>query len=108
MSNVSRHMKNWRGEPDHQYWKLMPQSALSRARYWWGLSAASVAWGLLHWFAPPAPPYTGKWGWFNSLVASNLGWKGFAVLMFGIAAAMLVYGLVEWRASSRKVERRAG
>lgn len=86
----------------------MPQTERSRAKHLWGVSIAICAWAILNWFWPPAPPHTGKWGWFNSLVASSLGWKGFAIVLLGVAGVIAALGLQRWRAASREEERRAG
>jgi hypothetical protein len=101
-------MKHWRGEPDHSYWKRMPLSPRSQASLGLGFAAAAALWGVVHLVSPPHPPYTGKWGWFNSLVAGTIGWPGFAGLMFVISIALVLRTVYTWRASVRGVERSDG
>ena len=92
-------MKLFRGQPDHDHWKK-PFNALERARFWWGLGAVSVALGLSYQTSgSPTPPFTGKWGWVNSLIYNTLGPTGFPIAMYVAGALMACVGLSIWLAS---------
>jgi len=86
----------------------MRLSAKGRADLHWSLAASLAIWGLVQLISPPQPPFTGKWGWFNSLVSASIGWTGFAIFLFGTAAAMLYLGLQAWRSATRESKHRAG
>ncbi|MFI5444561.1 hypothetical protein [Polaromonas sp. UC242_47] len=88
-------MKINRGEPDHPHWKK-PFTHKEMAVAYWGLSACSLALGLAQWLNPPKAPFTGRWGWLNSMTTSVMGEQGPVFFQIGIAAILILSGCVKW------------
>lgn len=87
----------------------LPREARARG---WALSAAA-RWsayaglvllygvlGLLHWFRPSHPPFTGKGAWAYALAYAQLGPKGVALLWWAGGVLLLALGLASWRVAS--------
>ena len=101
-------MKINRGEPDHAHWKT-PFSPKETAVAYWGLSVCCVALGLAKWGDPPKPPFTGRWGWLDSMTNSAMGAHGPAIFQLGVAVLLILCGCAKWATHlSQKRRERAG
>lgn len=91
-------MKLNRGEPDHPHWKK-PFSPREIAVAWWGLGACFVVFGLLEWFNPSLPPFSGRLSWVKALAFNAIGQWGPGLLHMSVGAIFVAAGIWKWSAS---------
>ena len=88
-------MKLNRGEPDHPHWKK-PFSQKEVAIAQCGLGVCAVVLGLQEWYVPSQPPFSGRWGWINTLAVNAFGDRGPAILYLSLGAIFTVSGALKW------------
>lgn len=64
------------------------QEGRQKWRLWAGVGVVAVAMGAGEWANPTSPPFSGRWGWLETLAHSQFGQGGIAWVWFA-AAAML-------------------
>ncbi|CAN7711907.1 hypothetical protein [Variovorax sp. LjRoot178] len=55
---------------------------------WAGMGCVAAAMGAVEWMNPKRPPFSGRWGWLETLAHSQFGQGGIAWIWFA-AGAML-------------------
>jgi hypothetical protein len=88
-------MKLWRGQPDHDNWRL-PFSSREKAGMYLGISAMLLVLTLSELYTPSVPPFAGRYSWLHSTfyqLNSDFGIIGFYSL---IALIIFIVGTLKW------------
>jgi hypothetical protein len=74
-----------------------PKSEISKWPVFAGFSLISAALGMVEWFNPSHPPFTGRWLLVRAALYDAIGSRGFAYLLAALAVGLAIAAAFQWR-----------